>query len=34
MSSRAPPVDPARRFYTPFYAAVSGDVTHRRGYFP
>ncbi len=34
MSSPTPPVDPARRFYTPFYAAVSGGVTRRRGYFP
>jgi hypothetical protein len=34
MSSPAPLVDTARRFYTPFYAAVSGGVTHRGGYFP
>jgi hypothetical protein len=31
MSSPAPPVDPARRFYTPFYAVVSGGVTLRGG---
>jgi hypothetical protein len=33
MSSPAQPVDAARRFYTFFYAAASGGVTHRRGYF-